>query len=110
VKPDGDGAGIFEPDAVVYAPSDALSNEQHIHAAEKRLGVPLPASYKTFLQVCGAGQWCSDYVMSPKDVYAFDEAVDDMEGFVTLVYNVRGVGDHVAMNPREQTVLAVIAL
>jgi hypothetical protein len=99
VSVDGNPSGIFESDA----PTDALADEQHVQAAEVRLGVPLPASYKTFLRICGSGRWCNDYVTSPEDVYAFDDDCDDMEGFVTLVHNVRGVGDYVAMNPHEQT-------
>lgn len=92
---DGQRAKIFDPDAPV--------DEQHITAAEIRLGVPLPASYKTFLRVCGSGQWCGDYVAPPEDLYPFDEDCGDMEGFVALVHNVGGCGDYVAMNPREQT-------
>jgi hypothetical protein len=83
--------------------SDAPVDQQHIDAVERRLGVTLPASYKTFLRVFGSGQWCGEYVAPPDNVYCFDEVFDDMEGFVALVHNVRGVGDYVAMNPREQT-------
>jgi hypothetical protein len=83
--------------------ADAPVDERHIGAAEKRLGVMLPASYKTFLRVCGSGSWGREVVPSPEDIYAFDDNCDDMEGFVGLVHNVRGVGDFVAMNPREQT-------
>jgi hypothetical protein len=77
--------------------------EPQIAAAEIRLGVPLPISYKTFLRVCGSGQWCGDYVAAPDDIYAFDEDCGDMEGFVALIHNVGGAGNFVAMNPREQT-------
>jgi len=83
--------------------ADAPVDEQHISAAERRLGVPLPASYKTFLRVCGSGYWGRDLVPPPDDIYAFDENGEDMEGFVGLVHGVRDVGDYVAMNPREQT-------
>jgi hypothetical protein len=95
VELDGKRVEIFDPKAPV--------DVQHVNAAETRLGVSLPASYKTFLQVCGSGQWCGDYVAPPEDVYAFDEDCGDMDGFVALVHNVGGVGDFVAMNPREQT-------
>lgn len=83
--------------------SDAPVDEPHIDAAETRLGVPLPASYRTFLRVCGSGRWCGDYVAPPEDLYAFDEDCGAMEGFVALVHNVGGVGNFVAMNPHEQT-------
>ena len=57
-----------------------------IDAAEMQLGLALPASYKTFLRVCGSGLWCGDYVAPPEDVYPFDEDCGDMQGFLALVY------------------------
>lgn len=72
VQRDGERVEIFNP--------NAPANEQFVHAAEVRLGVPLPASYKTFLQVCGSGQWCGDYVAPPEDLYPFDKDCGDMEG------------------------------
>jgi len=95
VEFDGERVEIFDPDAPV--------DDRQVDAAERRLGVPLPASYRTFLRVCACGQWCGDSVAAPEDVYAFDEDCGDMNGFVALVHNVRGVGDFVAMNPRKQT-------
>ena len=93
---------IFEPDAAVEV--------QHIDAAERQLGLALPASYRTFLLVCGSGLWCGDYVTPPEGVYPFDEDCGDMEGFLALVQNVRGEGNFVAMNPREQTAAGEWAL
>src|SRR5262245_28403421 len=95
VKIDGEPAPVFAPEERV--------EEQRIQAAEKRLGVSLPASYKTFLRVCGSGQWCGDYVAPPEQTYAFDEDCGDMEGFVARVQNVGASGNYVAMNPRLQT-------
>lgn len=94
---------VFDGRSVAIFKADAPVEEKHISAAEKRLGVALPASYKTFLRVCGSGQWGRDVIPPPDDIYAFDDNVDGMEGFVGLVHNARGVGDYVAMNPREQT-------
>jgi hypothetical protein len=94
IELDGEAAEIFSPSTTV--------DEQGINAAERRLGVTLPASYKTFLRICGSGQWCGDYVAPPEDIYPFDEQCGEMYGFVALVHNVGGTGDFVAMNPREQ--------
>jgi len=102
VEIDGEPAAIFDPNAPV--------DEQHIDVAEARLGVQLPASYKTFLRVCGSGQWCGDYVAAPEGLYPFDQDCGEMEGFVALVHNVGGLGNFVAMNPREQTVAGEWAL
>ena len=99
---DGEPAALFDPNAAV--------DEQHINAAEVRLGVQLPASYKTFLRVCGSGQRCGGYVAAPEDVYPFDQDCGEMEGFVALVHNVDGLGNFIAMNPREQTVAGEWAL
>jgi hypothetical protein len=95
IKMDGKIVAIFERVVPVI--------DEHLNAAEQRLGVPLPASYKTFLRVCGSGRWCGDFVVPPEDVYAFDQECSDMAGFVALVHNVGGIGDFVAMNPREAT-------
>ena len=102
VESDGERVAIFDPDAAV--------DGQHIDAAETQLGLTLPESYKAFLLVCGSGLWCGDYVAPPESVYPFDEDCGDMEGFLALVHNVRGVGDFVAMNPREQTAAGEWAL
>src|SRR5207237_4474765 len=83
--------------------TETHNDQQRDAAAETTLGVPLPVSYKTFLRVCGSGQWCGDYVAAPEDVYRFDEECGDMVGFVALIHNADGIGDFVAMNPREQT-------
>ena len=102
VESDRARVAIFEPDAAVEA--------QHIATAERQLGLALPASYKTFLRVCGSGLWCGDYVAPPEGVYPFDEDCGDMEGFLALVHNVRGAGNFVSMNPREQTAAGEWAL
>ena len=86
---------IFEPGVTHLTP--------RIDAAEAPLGVPLPASYQTFLEVCGPGRWCGVVVAAREDLYAFDENCGEMEGLVPLVHNVGGVGNFLAMNPLEQT-------
>lgn len=78
-------------------------SEDLLLAAEAHLGSQLPRGYKQFVLACGSGEWCGDLVAAPSAVYAFDEDCGGMEGFLTLVHNVRGVGDFVAMNPNEQT-------
>src|SRR5262245_31004425 len=95
IERDGERISVFDPDAPV--------GEQHVTAAESALGLSLPASYKTFVRLCGSGLWCGDYVAPPEAVYPFDEDCGDMQGFVALVHNVGGAGNFVAMNPREPT-------
>jgi hypothetical protein len=102
VERDGERVAVFELDAVVEAP--------RIDAAEAQLGLALPTSYKTYLLACGSGLWCGDYVAPPEAIYPFDEDCGDMEGFVALVHNVDGVGNFVAMNPREPAGLGEWAL
>jgi hypothetical protein len=92
---DGKRVAIFEADGPV--------DRQQVSAAEKRLGVPLPASYKAFLEICGSGSWCGQPVPPPDEIYPFDGDCGDMDGFVALVHNVDGCGNFVAINPREQT-------
>jgi hypothetical protein len=86
---------LFEP-GVSHVPP-------RMNATNEPLGVPLPASYETFIKVCGPGRWCGVVVAAPEDLYPFDDNCGEMEGLIGLVYNVRGVGDFVAMNPNEQT-------
>jgi len=88
-------ARIFEPGVSHFPPQMNAKNEP--------LGVPLPASYETFIKVCGPGRWCGVVVAAPEDLYAFDDNFQEMEGLIALVHNVRGVGNFVAMNPEEQT-------
>lgn len=95
VDVDGTRVGIFEGDGPV--------GEEIVRAAEKRLEAPLPASYKTFLRICGSGTWCGQPVPSPEEIYAFDGDCSDMDGFVALVHNVDGCGNFAAINPNEQT-------
>lgn len=91
------GAQIFVPDGGAVAPSD-------IESAESNLGVTLPASYKRFLLRCGSGAWCGERVARPSELYAFDADCVQMEGFIPLVHNARGVGDYVAINPADAEV------
>ena len=88
------GAQIFAPDGGSVAASD-------IESAESSIGVALPASYKRFLLRCGSGTWCGERVAHPSELYAFDSDCLQMEGFIPLVQNVRGVGDYVAINPAD---------
>ncbi|HEY9467155.1 MAG TPA: SMI1/KNR4 family protein [Vicinamibacterales bacterium] len=88
---DAESTATIHPNAPV--------DDRHINAAEMRLGVQLPASYKTFLRVCGSGQWCGGAGRR----LSLRPGHGDWEGFVALVHNVGGLGNFVAMNPREQT-------
>ena len=72
-----------------------------IERAESVLGVNLPGSYKYFLLRCGPGAWCGERVACPSELYAFDADCLQIEGFIPLVHNVRGVGDYVAINPAD---------
>jgi len=72
-----------------------------IETAESDLGVNLPDSYKYFLLRCGSGVWCGERVARPSELYVFDADCLQMEGFIPLVHNVRGVGDYVAINPAD---------
>lgn len=91
------GGQIFAPDGSPVAPSE-------IESAERSLGVNLPTSYKHFLLRCGSGSWCGEAVAHPAELYAFNADCLQMEGFVPLVRNVRGVGDYVAINPADAEV------
>jgi hypothetical protein len=88
------GKQVFIPDGEPVAAPD-------IELAKSSLGVNLPASYKYFLLRCGSGSWCGERVAHPSELYAFDADCLQMEGFVPLVHNVRGVGDYVAINPAD---------
>lgn len=77
------------------------ASDAELAAAEASLGVELPPSYKTFVLSLGPGLWCGEAVKAPSALYAFDEDCEDMEGFIALVENVQGVGDHLAINPVE---------
>jgi hypothetical protein len=71
---------------------------------ERALGVTLPASYKQFLKTLGPGYWCGNHIPPPDELFAFDEDCGTMSGFVTLVQGVADVGDHIALNPRDEEV------
>jgi hypothetical protein len=83
----------------IFIPDDNPAPVSQVELAENDLGVTLPLSYKHFLLRCGSGLWCGERVVHPSELYAFDSDCLEMEGFISLVHNVRGVGDYVAINP-----------
>jgi hypothetical protein len=87
---------LFEP-----LPSNPIS-EADVEQTEATLQCRLPNGFRTFLKTVGSGIW-ADAVFSLEEVYAFDEAVGEMCGFIALGINVNGCGDYVAFNPKEQT-------
>jgi SMI1 / KNR4 family (SUKH-1) len=89
------GTQIFVPDGESVTPPE-------IELAESNLGVNLPDSYKYFLLRCGSGMLCGEWVAHPSELYAFDADCLQMEGFVPLVHNVRGVGDYLSINPADE--------
>lgn len=90
---------LVEP---LFVPVGQPPGEMEIEAAEDRIGVPLPQGYKLFLRVLGPGCWCrANEISAPDDVFAFDEGTWEMNGFVAIVQNVQGVGDHLAFNPAD---------
>lgn len=91
------GERLFVPDAAPVTDPD-------IESAESSLGINLPTSYKYFLLRCGSGAWCGGRIAPPSELYAFASDCLEMEGFVPLVHNVRGVGDYVAINPSDPEV------
>jgi hypothetical protein len=88
----------------IFIPDGEPVSAPEIESAESDLGTNLPASYKHFIMRCGSGMWCGEWVGHPSELYAFDSDCLEMEGFVALVHNVRGVGDHVAINPSDPEV------
>jgi hypothetical protein len=85
----------------VFVPDGETVSESDIKKVESDLGVSLPRSYRQFLLTCGPGLWCDDYIPHPRNLYAFDEDCWEIAGFVPLIHNVLGCGDHVAINPSE---------
>ncbi len=79
-------------------------NASEISAAENSFGVALPDSYKHFLLRCGSGVWCDEPISNPTELYDFDSDCLETEGFIVLVQNVRGVGDCVAFNPKDEEI------
>jgi SMI1 / KNR4 family (SUKH-1) len=88
----------------IFVPDGESVDASELEAAESRLGINLPASYKYLLLRCGSGTWCGEWVAHPSELYAFDSDCLQMEGFIPLVHNVRGVGDYVAINPSDAEV------
>jgi hypothetical protein len=72
--------------------------------AEKRLGCTLPSGYRIFLETLGVGSWAEAFIKAPADLYAFDEAVGEMCGFIALADGIEGCGNYVAFNPRDQKI------
>lgn len=79
-------------------------NTAEINAAENRINSNLPDSYKFFLLNYGSGTWYDESILNPSELYNFDSDCLEMEGFVALVENVRGIGDYIAFNPTDSEV------
>lgn len=93
---------LVEP---LFVPIGQPVGEMEIRAAEERIGMPLPQGYKVFLRALGPGCWCrANEVSAPDDVFAFDEPGWELNGFISIVQNVGGVGDHLAFNPADPPV------
>lgn len=96
--PDEYGDLLVTPFSVLDRPA----SESKIEAAERRRGTTLPTSFKLFLQVLGSGNWSGAGCVSAADeVGAFPPGTWEMSGFIAIVQNVRGVGDHLAFNPAD---------
>jgi SMI1/KNR4 family protein SUKH-1 len=63
----------------------------------------LPDSYRVFVATIGSVYWLNESgeVMAPSEIYSFDADCWEMEGFVPLVQNAAGVGDYIAVNPKD---------
>jgi len=89
----------------LFVPTGQPVDDAEIQAAEDRIGTPLPKGYKLFLKVMGPGCWCrANDVAALDDVFAFDEPEWELNGFISIVQNVEGVGDHLAFNPADPQV------
>ena len=89
-------AGRFEPQGGPIPPD-------RIHPPPECSADILPDSYHAFVATIGPVHWLNEsgVVMAPADVYAFDADCWEMEGFVPLVQNANGVGDYIAVNPKD---------
>ena len=97
---------LSQTEKVFVAESDPVSLSE-IEVAENSLGIKLPDSYRHFLRRCGSGTWYNECISHPTNLYDFDTDCLDMEGFIALVQNVRGVGDFIAFNPKDLEVSGV---
>jgi hypothetical protein len=95
-----DELGHFEDP--LFVPAGPPVGEKEIQDAERRIGTPLPRSYKLFLQVLGPGCWCrANDIPTPAGVEAFAEGTWGVEGFFAIVDNVQGLGEFLAFNPAD---------
>jgi len=93
------GATQSQSGRAVFVAEGSPATSAQLASAESTLGITLPPSYKVFLTLLGPGLWCDEAVKSPSALFAFDTDCWEMAGFVALVENVQGVGDHIAINP-----------
>ncbi|MDZ4835928.1 MAG: SMI1/KNR4 family protein [Candidatus Melainabacteria bacterium] len=77
--------------------------DSEIATAEERLRCTFPAGYRTFVQTVGPGMWADAGIAHPKTLYAFDEDLGSMSGFIALAYNVDGCGNSIAFNGRDSS-------
>lgn len=97
-------AECLSQDEKIFVPLTEPVYASEIALAESNLSVNLPDSYKHFLMRCGSGEWCNEPITRPIELFDFDSDCLEMEGFIALVGNVRGVGDSIAFNPKDSEV------
>ena len=88
----------------VFIPEGPAVSKTDLNSVETSLGVQLPPSYIAFVTTLGPGLWCGEAVKPPSALYAFDSDCEEMEGFIALVENVQGIGDHLAFDPADPPV------
>ncbi len=95
----------FSQGKQIYVAEFPPVNASEIEMAENDFGVNLPDSYKHFLLHYGSGVWCDEPIAHLRELYDLDSDNLEMEGFIVLVQNVRGVGDLIAINPKDTEVV-----
>lgn len=106
---DAGGSPIFDPgsydesrrDPWVPFESPRRSSHADVDAAERQLGLQLPAGYRTFVTTVGPGGWCEALISPPEGLYQFDEELGRMQGWVAMGFNVDGAGNYIAFNPKD---------
>lgn len=97
--------GIYDESAKktwTALPQKTAATEAQLVACEERLGIKLPQGYRLFMQTIGPGIWALAGVAHPDNIYAFDADCGEMEGFVSLAFNVDGCGNSIGINPKSE--------
>lgn len=95
--------GLYDPTSVktwTTWPNAKPVKPEDFQLPESTLNCELPQDYKRFLQILGPGCFADAYFPSPSHLYAYDEEVGEMCGFIPLAFNVNGCGDDIAFSPR----------